>query len=144
MDALVTGLSGHLKHEEDQALPLIRAVAIPQQWAHFGQIHGQRIGPDAPRLLPWLLDGATEADAATMLAPLPAPRLVRCIMRRPQQAGDQDGSHPGSKRAYGCGHSSTRRTTRLIPTTVRYRFRSANSCQLHTTGCPTSAHKCRI
>ncbi|MQY07088.1 hemerythrin domain-containing protein [Actinomadura macrotermitis] len=53
IDSLYTGLNGHLKHEEDQTLPLI--------------------GPDAPRLLPWLLDGATEEGAATMLAPLPPP-----------------------------------------------------------------------
>lgn len=72
-DSLVTGLTGHLKHEEDQALPLIQAFATPQQWAHFGQIHGQRIGPDAPRLLPWLLDGADERTVTTLLAPLPEP-----------------------------------------------------------------------
>ncbi|MGI5166627.1 hemerythrin domain-containing protein [Spirillospora sp. CA-253888] len=72
-DALVTGLTAHLKHEEDQALPLIQAVATPQQWARFGQVHGQRIGPDAPRLLPWLLEGASERTVATMLAPLPEP-----------------------------------------------------------------------
>ncbi|WP_198653834.1 hemerythrin domain-containing protein [Actinocorallia populi] len=72
-DSLVTGLTGHLKHEEDQALPLIQAVATPQQWAHFGQVHGQRIGPDAPRLIPWLLEGATEQTVTTMLAPLPEP-----------------------------------------------------------------------
>ena len=73
VDSLVTGLTGHLKHEEDQALPLIQAVATEQQWAHFGRIHGQRIGPDVPRLLPWLLEGATEQEAVTMLAPLPEP-----------------------------------------------------------------------
>ncbi|UVS78458.1 hemerythrin domain-containing protein [Actinokineospora sp. UTMC 2448] len=73
VDSLVTGLSGHLRHEEAQALPLIQAVATPQQWAHFGQVHGQRIGPDAPRLLPWLLEGASDETVATMLAPLPEP-----------------------------------------------------------------------
>lgn len=73
VDSLVTGLTGHLKHEEDQALPLIQTVATEQQWAHFGQVHGQRIGPDVSRLLPWLLEGATEQEIATMLAPLPEP-----------------------------------------------------------------------
>lgn len=72
-DSLVTGLNGHLKHEEDQVLPLIHEVATPEQWAHFGQVHGQRIGPDAPRILPWLLDGATEQTVAAILAPLPEP-----------------------------------------------------------------------
>lgn len=73
IDSLVVSLNGHLKHEEDQALPLIQAVATPQQWAHFGQVHGQRIGPEAPRILPWLLDGADEQTVATVLAPLPEP-----------------------------------------------------------------------
>ncbi|MEV5574777.1 hemerythrin domain-containing protein [Spirillospora sp. NPDC052269] len=72
-DSLVTGLTGHLKHEEDQALPLIQATATPQQWAAFGQTHAQRIGPNGPRLLPWLLDGAGDATVAAMLAPLPEP-----------------------------------------------------------------------
>lgn len=70
VDSLVTGLTGHLKHEEDRALPLIQAVVTPQQWAYFGQVHGRRIGSDAPRLLPWLLEGATEQVTATVLAPL--------------------------------------------------------------------------
>ncbi|GAA3470544.1 hemerythrin domain-containing protein [Nonomuraea roseola] len=72
-DSLVTGLTGHLGHEEDQALPLIQAVTTQEQWAHFGQIHAQRIGPDVPRILPWLLDGASDQAITTMLAPLPEP-----------------------------------------------------------------------
>jgi len=70
-DSLVIGLNGHLKHEEDQALPLIQAFAAPQQWAHFGQVHGQGIGPDAPRLIPWLLECASERTVTTILSPLP-------------------------------------------------------------------------
>ena len=70
-DSLVTGLTGHLKHEEDQALPLVQAFATPAQWARFEQVHAQRIGPDAARVVPWLLDGATERTAITVLAALP-------------------------------------------------------------------------
>lgn len=73
VDSLAVGLTGHLKHEEDQAVPLIRAVATAQQWAHFERVHGRLIGPDAPRMLPWLLDGAAEETVAAMLAPLPEP-----------------------------------------------------------------------
>ena len=73
VDSLATGLTAHLKHEEDQTLPLIQAVATAQQWAHFGQVHGQRLGPDAPKLLPWLLDGATDQAITFILAPLPEP-----------------------------------------------------------------------
>jgi iron-sulfur cluster repair protein YtfE (RIC family) len=72
-DALATSLDAHLKHEEDAAIPLIQRTATVQQWAHFGQVHGQRIGPDAPRLIPWVLEGADEKTVVTMLAPLPEP-----------------------------------------------------------------------
>jgi iron-sulfur cluster repair protein YtfE (RIC family) len=51
-DALATGLAGHLKHEEDQALPLIQAFATPRHWAHFCQVHAQRISSAAHRILP--------------------------------------------------------------------------------------------
>jgi len=51
----------------------------PQQWQHFGEVHGSRTGPDAPRLAPWLLDGVDEQTVATMLALLPEP--VRAAYR---------------------------------------------------------------
>lgn len=73
VEALVAGLTGHLKHEEDAALPLIERSLSVEQWAAFGQWHAQRIGPDAPQLLPWLLDGADERTTQAMLAPLPGP-----------------------------------------------------------------------
>ncbi|MEU7601951.1 hemerythrin domain-containing protein [Streptomyces sp. NPDC041003] len=70
-DALVTGLTGHLKHEEDAALPLIRRVLTAEQGGHFGRVQAQLLGPDAPLLLPWLLDGADEPTVEKLLAPLP-------------------------------------------------------------------------
>jgi hemerythrin-like domain-containing protein len=72
-DSLVTGLRGHLKHEEDAAIPLIRRALTTRQWAAFAQIHGQRVGADAPRLLPWLLENADPQTTARMLATLPEP-----------------------------------------------------------------------
>jgi hemerythrin-like domain-containing protein len=72
-DALATGLSGHLEHEEDETLPLIDAILAEEQWRNFGQVHADLTGPDVPRFLPWLLDGATTETVATMLAPLPEP-----------------------------------------------------------------------
>ncbi|WP_020385680.1 hemerythrin domain-containing protein [Kribbella catacumbae] len=72
-DSLVTGLSGHLRHEEDQALPLIQAVATQEEWTRFGQVHAQRIGAGVPRILPWLLDGASSQVVAAILAQLPEP-----------------------------------------------------------------------
>lgn len=72
-DAMASALSAHCNHEEDHALPLIEATVTQQQWDHFGEVHRSRIGPDAPQVIPWLLDGADEHTVATMLALLPEP-----------------------------------------------------------------------
>lgn len=72
-DALAAGLTGHLKHEESDALPLMQGIVTEEQWQNFGQVNARLVGPDAPRILPWLLDGASEQVIAKMLAPLPEP-----------------------------------------------------------------------
>jgi iron-sulfur cluster repair protein YtfE (RIC family) len=82
-DALAGCLTGHLKHEEDEALPLIQAIVTEQQWQHFGQVNARLLGPDAPRILPWLLDGASERAVAAMLGALPEP--VRLAYRNEWQ-----------------------------------------------------------
>lgn len=68
---LVTALTGHLRHEEGEALPLIDATMTQQQWQHFSEVHGTRIGAEAPRYLPWLLEGAGEQGAAAVLGRFP-------------------------------------------------------------------------
>ncbi|WP_412537913.1 hemerythrin domain-containing protein [Longispora sp. K20-0274] len=72
-DSLVTGILGHLRHEEDGALPLIRATMSHDQWGYFTGVHAQRIGHDAARILPWLLDDASEEATAAVLALFPEP-----------------------------------------------------------------------
>ncbi|MDL4818277.1 hemerythrin domain-containing protein [Actinomadura opuntiae] len=72
-DVLATALTAHLKHEEDEALALIDATLTEEQWRHFGQVSGQRVGADVSRIIPWMLDGASERATAAMLAPLPEP-----------------------------------------------------------------------
>ncbi|MDQ7910945.1 hemerythrin domain-containing protein [Phytohabitans sp. ZYX-F-186] len=76
VDALATGLGGHLRHEEKDALPLIGATLAQEQWARFGDLHRTRIGSDLPRYLPWVLDGAGPARAERILGGLPAPLLA--------------------------------------------------------------------
>jgi Hemerythrin HHE cation binding domain len=76
VDALVTGLSGHLRHEETEGLALMDATLTEQQWQHFGAVHGERIGGDAPRYLPWLLDDADARTTALVLERMPAPILA--------------------------------------------------------------------
>jgi iron-sulfur cluster repair protein YtfE (RIC family) len=44
LDSLVTGLRGHLCHEEEAAIPLITTVLTPQRWADFERVHHRRIG----------------------------------------------------------------------------------------------------
>ncbi|GAA4231584.1 hypothetical protein GCM10022254_29160 [Actinomadura meridiana] len=70
---LTSGLTVHLKHEEDDAIPLMHEVVTPEQMAAFGQAHAAQVGPDGPRIIPWLLEGADAATTATTLAVLPEP-----------------------------------------------------------------------
>ncbi|MEQ4724663.1 hemerythrin domain-containing protein [Nonomuraea sp. B19D2] len=44
-DSLVTGLTGHLRHEEAAVLPLIRQALTPPQWAYFTHLHIRRSTP---------------------------------------------------------------------------------------------------
>jgi iron-sulfur cluster repair protein YtfE (RIC family) len=76
VDALVTTLTGHLVHEENEALRLIDTTLTEQQWRHFGELHGRRIGADASRYLPWLLDGASSERTALVLGRFPEPLLA--------------------------------------------------------------------
>jgi hypothetical protein len=71
VDELNTKLTAHLRHEESEGLALIDSALTEQQWQHFADVHRDRIGSDAPRYLPWLLDSATEEGIATALARLP-------------------------------------------------------------------------
>ncbi|MEU9162235.1 hemerythrin domain-containing protein [Streptomyces sp. NPDC048424] len=71
LDSFVTGLAGHLRHEEEAALPLAKAFLTPDQWTRFGRVHTQRIGTDAAEILPWLLDGADPRTSTALLSALP-------------------------------------------------------------------------
>ncbi|MGW1989191.1 hemerythrin domain-containing protein [Embleya sp. NPDC001921] len=73
VERLVGGLSGHLAHEEDEALEIVDAHVTPDVLRRFGAEHGIRIGDDSPRYLPWLLDGASTDTVANVLGLLPEP-----------------------------------------------------------------------
>jgi hypothetical protein len=70
---LETHLLEHLAHEEHDALPLIDQTLTEEQWMTFGQATAQRMGPDMPRFLPWLLDGADQDTTTRVLAMIPPP-----------------------------------------------------------------------
>ena len=73
VDSLVIGLSGHLEHEEKEALTLIDATLTEEQWQRVGQRQAELIGADAPRYLPWLLDDMDPARIAAVLSRIPEP-----------------------------------------------------------------------
>ena len=70
---LAERLQHHLEHEEEAALPLVDATLSLDEWMHFGQTASERVGPNMPNYLPWLLDGADEATTARVLRFIPGP-----------------------------------------------------------------------
>jgi hypothetical protein len=72
-DTLATALCAHLDHEEAEGLALIDATVTEEQWQAFGIESGKRIGGDAQRFVPWMLEGATPDVTATALGQFPPP-----------------------------------------------------------------------
>jgi hemerythrin-like domain-containing protein len=78
---LVASLGAHMRHEENEALPLVERYLGRSGWAVFGsdmrKQHGMRGGAV---FFPWLLDGAAPITSAKVLAMLPGG--VRYLYRR--------------------------------------------------------------
>jgi iron-sulfur cluster repair protein YtfE (RIC family) len=86
--ALAETLAAHMKHEEDQALPLVETYLGPEGWAAFrkatGKIQGLRGGAE---FFPWMLDGASADTSKRVLSMLPPPaRLLYRAVWRPRYA----------------------------------------------------------
>ncbi|SRR5712691_2366963 len=68
VQALTEGLTGHMRHEENEALPLVETLLGPGRWAAFGRAirktQGLRAGAE---YLPWVLDGAPATAQAQVL-----------------------------------------------------------------------------
>jgi hypothetical protein len=87
-DALAESLAAHMKHDEDQALPLVEAHLGPGGWAVFrkavGKSQGLRGGAE---FFPWMLDGAPADTSKRLLGMLPPPaRLLYRAVWRPGYA----------------------------------------------------------
>jgi iron-sulfur cluster repair protein YtfE (RIC family) len=81
VDALATGLSRHLAHEERDTLPLISRSLTQAEWQAFVADQRRKSGiRGAAQLFPWLLDEAPPEQARAVLAGLPAP--LRVVYRR--------------------------------------------------------------
>jgi hypothetical protein len=73
-------LAGHLRHEEDEALPLIATHLGAKGWNAFARGAARQQGlRGAAEFFPWLLDGADPAAARRLLGLLPPP--VRVLHR---------------------------------------------------------------
>jgi Hemerythrin HHE cation binding domain len=91
-DVLGTRLPEHMRHEEEAALPLLERRLGQAGWDAFGaQIRSQQGGlKGAAEYLPWVLDDAHPAYAATLLGFLPAPaRLMYRAIWEPRYRSSQ-------------------------------------------------------
>jgi len=73
VDSLLTNLTGHLRHEEAEALALIDATLTEEQWQHFGELQRNEVADDTRRYLPWLLDDMSAEQVAYILEVMPEP-----------------------------------------------------------------------
>jgi hemerythrin-like domain-containing protein len=78
---LSTVVRDHLEHEEREVLPLIERNLTRAEWRKFLVTErGRRPAKERPQFLTWILDNATEQDAAAVLTELPPP--ARVVYRR--------------------------------------------------------------
>lgn len=86
VELLSTVVLDHLAHEEREVLPLIEQHLTQAQWRAF--LHTERARRslrERPEFLTWVLDDASEQDAAAVRAELPPPaRLVYRRVLRPR------------------------------------------------------------
>jgi iron-sulfur cluster repair protein YtfE (RIC family) len=91
LEGLAAGLAAHMRHEEDQALPLVERRIGAAGWKAFGdEIRDQNGGIKGGALyLPWVLDGATNQVKGRVLKLLPPPArlLYRGWERKYRKAG---------------------------------------------------------
>ena len=67
-------LTGHLDHEERDALPLIQAVCSPADWRRFaGHVRRRQGVRGAATYVPWVLDGLDQDGRRRFFAALPPP-----------------------------------------------------------------------
>jgi hemerythrin-like domain-containing protein len=88
---LDASLTGHLTHEERDALPLVDVALTPAEWQETAKDMRDLIGlKGAADFFPWLLDGAPDKDADAILKLMPAPaRMMYRRMWVPKYAKEQ-------------------------------------------------------
>jgi hypothetical protein len=84
IDALTTSLTGHLRHEERDGLPLIGAALTAAEWRAVGRRIATKNGlAEGSQMFAWILDGADRDHSKATLAQLPPPArlLYRAIWK---------------------------------------------------------------
>jgi hemerythrin-like domain-containing protein len=79
-------LGRHLDHEEQRVFPLIERHLSQGEWRRFLRTERRRRPPrQRPEFLAWVLDDASDEDAAAVMAELPRPaHLVYRFVLRPR------------------------------------------------------------
>src|SRR5262249_4420217 len=95
VDALATALSGHLAHEEHDALPLLDRVLPVAEWQRFAADERRARGiRGAAQLFPWLLDCASTEQTVAPAPPLRPPRRVLSRRTGPPPSARHDHWEP--------------------------------------------------
>ncbi|HLK73899.1 MAG TPA: hemerythrin domain-containing protein [Streptosporangiaceae bacterium] len=77
IDALTSSLTGHLRHEERDGLPLIGVALSAAEWRGLGRKMGTKNGMAAgAEMFAWILDGTDRDHSKATLAQLPPPLRV--------------------------------------------------------------------
>jgi hypothetical protein len=84
-------LRGHLEHEEQRVFPLLERHVSRREWRGFLLAERRRRPPrERPEFLTWVLDDASDEDAAAVLIELPRPaHLVYRWFLRPRYAAQR-------------------------------------------------------
>jgi hypothetical protein len=87
-NALAQTLAAHMRHEEDQALPLVEAHLGAPGGAAFRKAAGRSQGlSGGAEFFPWMLDGVSAAASKHVLSVLPPPARLLCrAVWRPRYA----------------------------------------------------------
>jgi hemerythrin-like domain-containing protein len=95
----------HLDHEERDVLPLLEQHLTRAQWRAFLLKERNRRSPrERPEFLTWVLDGASDQDAAAVLIEMPPPaRLVYRRILKPRYEAQHRWQVPGSAAAPAAG-----------------------------------------
>jgi len=68
----------HIAHEEE-VLPLVDRHLSAEEWSTYAMTSAEKNGAEAPRILPWMLVGATAERIEAVVSLLPVP--VRVVLK---------------------------------------------------------------